>query len=122
MTVVSIRSALIAAIAGGGAAAFVLAASRFASFATTVALYHVVVFTIFYCLYLNLPDGFAAHFNVPDKTKQWGAGDIAYYTMATHATVGYGDVYAVTTPARVLVTTHMLLVAIQMFGMLVLRK
>ena len=83
----------------------------------SAALYHVLVFLTFFVVYLTIPGGFRKHFNVPDKTSA-SSLDVGYYTAVTHTGVGYGDIYPVSTPARMLVSVHILLVVLAVFNVL----
>lgn len=115
-TVVNARSLGVALAFMLAAGAIIFASARLARFTGTVATYHGAVFMTFFALYMFIPGGFARHFNVP-TTQPLGAADIAYYTMATHSSVGYGDIYPKTTQARVLVTAHMFMVVMALFNM-----
>jgi hypothetical protein len=80
-------------------------------------MYHLILFITFFTVYLTIPNGFAKNFNVPDKTTT-SALDIGYYTAITHSGVGYGDIYPLTSTARVLVSMHILLVVLAVFNIL----
>ena len=64
-----------------------------------------------------LPGGFKSHFSVPDAKKDMGASDIAYFTLVTHSGVGYGDIYPITTAARLIVMVHLFCVILAVFNM-----
>ena len=64
-------------------------------FAYIIAIIGVVVFGILGTLYFGGRGGF----NVPVK----GVVGAAYFTMATVSTVGYGDIYPITSSARLFV-------------------
>lgn len=112
--VVNLKSVGVAVSFMGVAGAIMFAAARLARFTRTVALYHALVYAMFFGLYLMIPGGFTKHFNAPDTVT---TADIAYYTMVTHSGVGYGDIYPKTTPARVLVAAHLFLVILAIFNM-----
>ncbi len=76
--------------------------------------YNAAVLSFFATLYYNTPSGFESHFNVPqlkdsEKNKKVTLGDVLYYSLVTHASVGYGDIYPLTRQARAAVTAHILL-------------
>ena len=101
-----------------GAAILALTAfgvARLSRFVPSALLYHVVVFAAFWGVYQLLPGGFADNFNIPsnlrtqDKYRGAGPMDVAYYALVIHATVGFGDVYAITWQARAATMVHILL-------------
>lgn len=110
--------------AGMMGAAFVLTlvAAKLGRFTPFVFMYHALVWAAFLGMYLSLPGGFKAHFNVPDSKKDMKSADIAYYCLVTHAGVGYGDIYPVTTGARMLVSCHIFLAMLAIFNMVPLGK
>lgn len=70
--------------------------------------FNAVVLVVFVCVYASLlPD--AAEFDVPSGDKR-DLSSAVYYAVATHTTVGYGDVLARSRRARMLTTVHMALV------------
>lgn len=71
-------------------------------------LYHAVVFGLFFGIYNFLPGGFEKHFNIPSQTKTMTPSDIFYFTVIAHTGTGFGDVFPVTFPARVLVSLQVL--------------
>lgn len=86
-------------------------------FRPSAALYHALLFFTFFVAYSTMPGGFKKHFYVPEKTNV-DALDIGYYTAITHSGVGYGDMYPISTPARLLVGSHVLLVVLAIFNIL----
>lgn len=103
------------------AGAIMFGAARLARFTPGVGLYHGIVYATFFGMYLMLPGGFESHFYVPkddSKTpKTMGAADIAYFTLVTHSGVGYGDIYPLTTTARVMVMAHLFCSILAVFNM-----
>lgn len=106
------------------AGAIMFGAARLARFTPAVGLYHGIVYATFFGLYLMLPGGFESHFYVPKDPPKgsstpptMGAADIAYFTLVTHSGVGYGDIYPLTTTARVLVMAHLFCSILAVFNM-----
>lgn len=98
------------------AGSIMFGAARLARFTPGVGMYHGIVWSVFFGVYLMLPGGFESHFYVPDK-KAMGAADVAYFTLVTHSGVGYGDIYPLTTTARVLVMAHLFCSILAIFNM-----
>lgn len=109
------------------AGAIMFGAARLARFTPGVGVYHGIVYATFFGLYLMLPGGFESHFYIPvnsstkdgepSAAKKMGAADIAYFTLVTHSGVGYGDIYPLTTTARVLVMAHLFCSILAVFNM-----
>lgn len=99
------------------AGAIMFGAARLARFTPAVGLYHGIVWAAFFGVYLMLPGGFKAHFQVPDPKKDMGPADIAYFTLVTHSGVGYGDIYPLTTAGRLVVMAHLFCVILAVFNM-----
>jgi len=75
-------------------------------------VYNAVVLAVFAYLYSTLlPD--AAEFDVPSGDKR-DVGSAVYYAVATHTTVGYGDIVARSGRARMLTTAHVAMVFVGM--------
>lgn len=111
---IGLRSAGTAAGFMLAAAVTIFTAAKLARFTPAVAMYHATVFAAFFGIYLSIP--FDKHFYVPNNAKL-NTADIAYYTMVTHSGAGYGDIYPITTPARLLVTAHMFMCILAVFNM-----
>lgn len=118
------RASLVTALAMAlvaGVVVFISASA--AKFTKSVLLYHVIIWFVFFGLYMSVPGGFRAHFTMPgDEKEKPSAADIAYYTMITHSGAGYGDIYPKTTPARILVSTHLFFTILAIFNMVPLGK
>ncbi len=103
------------------AGSIMFGAAKLARFTPAVGLYHGIVWATFFGIYLMLPGGFESHFYVPTgkdgKPQRLGAADIAYFTLVTHSGVGYGDMYPLTTTARVLVMAHLFCSILAVFNM-----
>ena len=70
--------------------------------------FNAVVLVVFGLAYASLlPD--AAEFDAPSGDKR-DVGSAVYYAVATHTTVGYGDIVARSARARMLTTVHIALV------------
>ncbi len=91
-----------------------LVASRLSG-PTSALAYHIAVFSVFWGVYQLLPGGFANNFSAPsnlqlkDRYRGTGPMDVAYYTLVIHATVGFGDVYAITWQARAATMAHIVM-------------
>lgn len=125
MTIVSLKSLSLAGLAAAatGFGLYTLLWKFENNFARSAATYHATILAFFMVLYYFIPDGFRAHFTVPQlknvkeddaKGQRVTFGDVVYYSCITHATVGYGDIYPTTRGARALVTAHVMLA---FFGM-----
>lgn len=118
--VTSLLTAKTISVAAGmmlAAGAIIFTAARLARFTAAVALYHGIVWAVFFSMYLMMPGGFPSHFNVPDAKSEMGPADIAYYTLVTHSGTGYGDIFPKTTAARIMVSAHVFMVILAVFNM-----
>lgn len=108
---------------GGAAAAgiAVYVAARLAGVVSTSLMYHVLIFGAFWGLYVTMPGGFEANFNVPVK-KEMTFADVLYYTMVCHSTAGFGDMYPTSFYARVIVSLHLGLVFLATAGLVPLGR
>ena len=61
--------------------------------------------------------GFRRHFHVPENTPV-NFGTVLYFSLVTHFTVGYGDIYPTTQLSRSMVAVHITLVWLQAAGIL----
>ncbi len=115
MPFISARSATLASLSAIAAGSLVfLASNPFSTVSSAMLTYNAAVFAFFAALYYNAAGGFESHFNVPqlkdsEKDQKIKLGDVLYYTTVTHGSVGYGDIYPLTRPARTAVTTHIVL-------------
>ena len=82
-------------------------------------VYHVVLFLAATILYYNFPGGFENNFHRPDTDKPPTPVECAYFSLTTHTTTGYGDIYPLTDIARTTVMTHMILVFLGIASLLV---
>lgn len=131
MGIVSLKSlslaGLIAATIGSGLYAVLWKFEN--NFARSAITYHASILAFFITLYYFIPDGFRAHFVVPQlknvkeddaKGQRVTFGDVVYYSCITHATVGYGDIYPATRGARAIVATHVMLAFFGMANLILL--
>lgn len=70
-------------------------------------LYHALVFGAFFGLYMVMPGGFEKNFNMPDAKKKMDVSDVLYYSIVVHSTAGFGDLFPITSYARMVVSAHL---------------
>ena len=110
---------LAAPVLAVAAALGVTLAAKLGGFTGSVGVYHAAVFGFFWGLYYFIPGGFENNFNTPGPV---GTADVAYYTAVTHTTIGFGDIYPKTTPARLIVACHALLVFVALANIIPIGK
>ena len=116
MAFINARSATLATMAAIAVGSVTYLGTSFMTvLARGMMTYHALLLAFFTTLYYTAPGGFESHFNVPqlknvsDKDQKARLNDVLYYSLVTHASVGYGDIYPLTREARWVVGSHILL-------------
>ena len=65
---------------------------------------NLIIYLLFTIIYVKNKNNF--------NKKQLSNNDILYYSLVTHTTVGYGDIYPVTTQGKYITSLHILIVFI----------
>lgn len=65
---------------------------------------NLIIYLLFTIIYLQNKNNF--------NKKQLSNNDIIYYSLVTHTTVGYGDIYPVTNQGKYITSLHILIVFI----------
>lgn len=75
-------------------------------------LYHALVFSIFYSVYLNfmifLPKLWKGIENKEDRKLLCNIADSFYFTVCTHSSLGYGDITPKSRMVRMITSVHMI--------------
>lgn len=102
-----VYSVAMAALGASAIGTTVYIAAKSADVLSNPLLYHALLFGLFFGIYMVMPGGFEANFNIPQTNKKMTIADVIYYTMVVHSTAGFGDIYPLTFYARACVSAHL---------------
>lgn len=74
--------------------------------------YNVVIFIIFFIIYTLLLRNGSNHFKLNDPQSNNSLINTFYFTLVTHSTLGYGDIYPTSNLGKLVVSLHVIVVMI----------